>query len=883
MRESFQTVDQSLDTVANVLNTREKHLLRPEMALETTKTKKSAFVRILEQPASKGLRFRYECEGRSAGSIPGVNSSQDNKTFPTIQVVGYTGKAVVVVSCVTSDQPHRPHPHNLVGKEGCKKGVCTIHMNDDMTAAFPNLGIQCVKKKDIDESLSLRQQIRVDPFQTGFTHKTSPQNIDLNCVRLAFQVFLEGNEKGAFTFALKPVVSDPIYDRKAKCDLTICRLTETSGPVAGGKEILLFCDKISKDDIQVRFFEEKNDQVLWEGFGDFQPSDVHKQYGICFRTPRYKNIEIEQPVQVQIQLRRPSDGAVSESRTFEFIPLDAGRAYWSAKRLKTNYNVFNQILSRDQEIRKQGEPGGQELKHKVPLSRAPVMAGVFSSPESSMETNGESVSQHTMTRQTLKPVAMPGAGTVPPQVPASSAPHVNYHENDNISTSQLHPSMQQRPAVTAAVQAPAVRPAVFEPNRPTSELSVISDMSSLTQTDNISIATRQSVNEILSLADVSVFSGDTINFDNISVNTLLTNPLGMQPPGSYGMDQQNIKTEPEVKIEPLSSSQTNLSNMTGATTLGSMISVNTVKENNVTNSYISESSNFKDSTPTPSTSAQINNNTPMDVTDITNEVANEAMDTLDLDQIYDDVMQCVYDDVDIKYDDVTLLMDQPPVPPQRRNKELETNIDADIPDIDKPLPAAPRNNILTKLTEKKNEMIIAREKEIEKKRKEREEIEEQKRKEKEEKERKKREEKEAKKREEEEKKAKLDEQKMKSSLFQRLFQRSQSRTAESTEDVSDVSEEAVAQETSGDTCPPTCPPVPPHQSYMSQVSMDARLSELEQLINAGNTNGSGPGELERLDDTIVSEFTRQYPPDTGSGAPTRAANADINTSQPVQS
>ena len=586
---------------------------------------------------------------------------------------------------------------------------------------------------------------------------------------------------------------------------------------------------------------------------------------------------------MQIQLRRPSDGAVSESRTFEFIPLDAGRAYWSAKRLKTNYNVFNQILSRDQEIRKQGEPGGQELKHKVPLSRAPVMAGVFSSPESSMETNGESVSQHTMTRQTLKPVAMPGAGTVPPQVPSSSASHVNYHDNDNISTSQLHPSMQQRPAVTAAVQAPAVRPAVFEPNRPPSELSVISDMSSLTQTDNISIATRQSVNEILSLADVSVFSGDTINFDNISVNTLLTNPLGMQPPGSYGMDQQNIKTEPEVKIEPLSSSQTNLSNMTGATTLGSMISVNTVKENNVTNSYISESSNFKDSTPTPSTSAQINNNTPMDVTDITNEVANEAMDTLDLDQIYDDVMQCVYDDVDIKYDDVTLLMDQPPVPPQRRNKELETNIDADIPDIDKPLPAAPRNNILTKLTEKKNEMIIAREKEIEKKRKEREEIEEQKRKEKEEKERKKREEKEAKKREEEEKKAKLDEQKMKSSLFQRLFQRSQSRTAESTEDVSDVSEEAVAQETSGDTCPPTCPPVPPHQSYMSQVSMDARLSELEQLINAGNTNGSGPGELERLDDTIVSEFTRQYPPDTGSEAPTRVANADINMSQPVQS
>ena len=48
--------------------------------------KKSAYVKILEQPAPKALRFRYECEGRSAGSIPGVNSTPENKTFPTIQV-----------------------------------------------------------------------------------------------------------------------------------------------------------------------------------------------------------------------------------------------------------------------------------------------------------------------------------------------------------------------------------------------------------------------------------------------------------------------------------------------------------------------------------------------------------------------------------------------------------------------------------------------------------------------------------------------------------------------------------------------------------------------------------------------------------------------------
>lgn len=65
------------------------------------------YVRITEQPASKALRFRYECEGRSAGSIPGVSSTQDNKTYPSIEIVGYKGRAVVVVSCVTKDQPYR--------------------------------------------------------------------------------------------------------------------------------------------------------------------------------------------------------------------------------------------------------------------------------------------------------------------------------------------------------------------------------------------------------------------------------------------------------------------------------------------------------------------------------------------------------------------------------------------------------------------------------------------------------------------------------------------------------------------------------------------------------------------------------------------------------
>ncbi|XP_046636306.1 embryonic polarity protein dorsal-like isoform X2 [Daphnia pulicaria] len=320
--------------------------------------KQKAQVKILEQPASKALRFRYECEGRSAGSLPGANSTTENKTYPTIQVLGYRGKAVVVVSCVTKDFPYKPHPHSLVGKEGCKKGVCTLEINNDnMICTFSNLGVQCVKKKGIEEALKLREEIRVDPFHTGFAHKNQPQSIDLNAVRLCFQVFLEG-QKGKFSLALKPVVSEAIYDKKAMCELTICKLSDCTSPVNGGKEIILLCDKVTKDDIQVVFYHEEEGHLIWEGTGEFSASDVHKQVAITFRTPRYRVTDVEEPISVYVQLRRPSDGACSESRRFEYLPMDSGSvdavvppfdnsALFASKRFKPDFPLYTHILALD--------------------------------------------------------------------------------------------------------------------------------------------------------------------------------------------------------------------------------------------------------------------------------------------------------------------------------------------------------------------------------------------------------------------------------------------------------------------------------------------------------------------------------------------------------
>ncbi|PNI93754.1 RELA isoform 12, partial [Pan troglodytes] len=123
------------------------------------------YVEIIEQPKQRGMRFRYKCEGRSAGSIPGERSTDTTKTHPTIKINGYTGPGTVRISLVTKDPPHRPHPHELVGKD-CRDGFYEAELCPDRCIhSFQNLGIQCVKKRDLEQAISQRIQTNNNPFQ----------------------------------------------------------------------------------------------------------------------------------------------------------------------------------------------------------------------------------------------------------------------------------------------------------------------------------------------------------------------------------------------------------------------------------------------------------------------------------------------------------------------------------------------------------------------------------------------------------------------------------------------------------------------------------------------------------------------------------------------
>ncbi|XP_056139538.1 transcription factor RelB isoform X2 [Lampris incognitus] len=274
---------------------------------------------VVEEPKERGMRFRYECEGRSAGSILGSSSTESTKTQPAIEIQGpieHIKRVTVTVSLVTKDIPHRPHPHCLVGKD-CPEGsgICVVTLNphSNRRHSFTNLGIQCVRRKEMDASLQKRRSQNIDPFRTD--HLKTIEDIDMNVVRLCFQCELEWDDSRKD--ALNPVVSSPIYDKKATTtsQLKISCLNLSRGSCIGKTEIYMLCDKVQKDDIEIIF-----KRGSWEAKGEFAQTDVHRQIAIVFKSPPYQEQDIAEEVDVSVVLRRLSDRMDSAPVTFTYLP-----------------------------------------------------------------------------------------------------------------------------------------------------------------------------------------------------------------------------------------------------------------------------------------------------------------------------------------------------------------------------------------------------------------------------------------------------------------------------------------------------------------------------------------------------------------------------------
>ncbi|NXP50526.1 NFKB2 factor, partial [Heliornis fulica] len=308
-------------------------------------TVEGPYLVIIEQPKQRGFRFRYGCEGPSHGGLPGASSEKGRKTYPTVKICNYTGMARIEVDLVTHSDPPRVHAHSLVGKQCNEAGNCIAVVGPkDMTAQFSNLGVLHVTKKNMMEIMKekLKQQkmrnrshllTEVELREIELEAKELKKVMDLSIVRLRFTAYLR-DSSGNFTLALQPVISDPIHDSKSPgaSNLKISRMDKTAGSVRGGDEVYLLCDKVQKDDIEVRFYED--DENGWQAFGDFSPTDVHKQYAIVFRTPPYHKPKIDRPVTVFLQLKRKRGGDVSDSKQFTYYPVVEDKEEVERKRKK---------------------------------------------------------------------------------------------------------------------------------------------------------------------------------------------------------------------------------------------------------------------------------------------------------------------------------------------------------------------------------------------------------------------------------------------------------------------------------------------------------------------------------------------------------------------
>uniref|UniRef100_A0A672GKA5 Nuclear factor of kappa light polypeptide gene enhancer in B-cells 1 n=1 Tax=Salarias fasciatus TaxID=181472 RepID=A0A672GKA5_SALFA len=311
----------------------------------------------------RGFRFRYGCEGPSHGGLPGASSEKNRKTYPTVKICNYQGQARMVVQLVTVTPHPQLHAHSLVGKQ-CDKGICIADLQSkDATISFPNLGILHVTKKNVAKTLEERM---VEAFRMGYNCGVSihpeidtqqgersvissaaslqAKDMDLSVVRLMFTAFLPDSD-GGFSRRLEPVVSEPIYDSKAPnaSNLKIVRMDRTAGCVTGGEEVYLLCDKVQKDDIQVRFYEEDDSGLIWEALGDFSPTDVHRQFAIVFKTPKYRDQNLQKPTGVFVQLKRKSDNETSEPKPFTYHPQIIDKEEVQRKRQKTlpNFQDFS--------------------------------------------------------------------------------------------------------------------------------------------------------------------------------------------------------------------------------------------------------------------------------------------------------------------------------------------------------------------------------------------------------------------------------------------------------------------------------------------------------------------------------------------------------------
>ncbi|KAG0722007.1 Nuclear factor NF-kappa-B p110 subunit [Chionoecetes opilio] len=311
------------------------------------------YINILEQPQSK-FRFRYKSEMVGThGQLKADRAEKNRAAFPTVKLSKWnSGPAVIRLTLYTAEDnvnQRKRHVHELSGKN-CNKetGICEVVVDEkcDYTAVFQNLGIIHIAKRDTREIIKQRkieelttharlrkphhsnEEIRRSITPTDLKKideeaEEESKSMDLNKVVLRFQAFQYDKNIESYRPITLPVDSDVVFNLKNATtgELKIVRMSACSAPCTGGTEIWLLVEKVRRNNVHVKFFElDENDREVWKAYGEFADNDVHHQYAIVFRTPRYRFTNLNTSVRVKVQLERPTDKDTSEALDFTYLP-----------------------------------------------------------------------------------------------------------------------------------------------------------------------------------------------------------------------------------------------------------------------------------------------------------------------------------------------------------------------------------------------------------------------------------------------------------------------------------------------------------------------------------------------------------------------------------
>ncbi|CAG9859358.1 unnamed protein product [Phyllotreta striolata] len=315
--------------------------------VDLSNSKNKPFLRFIEQPTDR-FRFRYKSEmAGTHGSLTGYHSDKSRKpTYPTVELKNFPVRAIIRCSIYQIDGIDKsgfyPHAHRLIMKKGKEEHDdphdLSIGPEDNYRAVFQGMGIIHTAKKNLVSELT-RKKIQLKKEQVARTEckmrelstkelveikglaESESKSINLNIVCLRFDAFIK--ENGILFPICDPIYSHGINNLKSALtgDLKIVRLDHVVSPASGNKEIFILVERVTKRNIKIRFYElDDEDRVVWQDWGRFNDLDVHHQYAIVFRTPKYRDEDILSPVRVYIELVRPTDGARSEPRDFRYIP-----------------------------------------------------------------------------------------------------------------------------------------------------------------------------------------------------------------------------------------------------------------------------------------------------------------------------------------------------------------------------------------------------------------------------------------------------------------------------------------------------------------------------------------------------------------------------------